>query len=108
MSKEEILAEFEIDFKSPGSKYGEYLYQDVIKRAKDLILKDRLGVIEACKYWFSLRKEPYTMLAVDLANNLHITELKPELENLKKNIASGKIFLPYYAEGVDKALNAIS
>jgi hypothetical protein len=48
------------------------------------------------------------MLAVDLANNLHITELKPELENLKKNIASGKIFLPYYAEGVDKALNAIS
>ena len=48
------------------------------------------------------------MLAVDLAKNLNITELKPELENLKKDIASGKIFLPYYVEWVDKALNAIS
>lgn len=58
--------------------------------------------------WFSLGEEPYTMLAVDLVENLKIKELKPELETLKKDIESGKIFLPYYNEWVDKALKAIS
>jgi len=109
MSRDEVLAEFDIEFeKAVSDKGGEYLYADINKRAKRLILIDRPGVIAACKYWFSLRKEPHTMLAVDLAGNLKIRELKPELETLRKDIESGKAFLPYYNEWVDKALKAIS
>lgn len=109
MSMDEILAKFEIDFeKALPDKGGEYLYADINKRAKELIIIDRLGVIQTCKYWFSLRKEPYTMLAVSLVENLKIRELKPDLEALRKDIESGKAFLPYYNEWIEKALNAIN
>lgn len=109
MSRDEVLAEFEIDFeKSISDKGGEYLYADINKRAKKLILVDRMGVVETSRYWFSLRKEPYTMLAVDLIEKLQIKELKPELEILRKEIESGKVFLPYYNEWVDKALSALA
>ena len=48
------------------------------------------------------------MLAVYLAREFQIYELKPELENLRKDIVSRKSFLPYYVEWVDKALKAIN
>lgn len=109
ISKDEILAEFGIDFeKALNDKGGEYLYADINKRAKKLIFSDRNGIIDVCKYWISLREEPYTLLAVDVIMNLKIVELRPELEYLKKDIESEKSFRPYYNELVDNALNAIS
>ena len=84
------------------------MYDLIIKRAKHLILEDRFGVIGVLKEWLSLRKDPITMIAVNLTTDLIIPELKPDLEILRKEIASGKVFLPYYNEWVDKALKAIS
>jgi hypothetical protein len=40
--------------------------------------------------------------------DLKIKELKPDLEVLRKEIESGKVFLPYYNELVDNALSALS
>ncbi len=108
MSKDKVLEEFETDFTDPGSHYsGEYLYEHIVRRAKYLIKEDREGVIEACRYWFSLRKEPHTMLAVYITKDLIIKELKPDLEKLKHDIESGKVFLLYYKRWVDEALAAI-
>lgn len=109
MPKDEVLAEFNIDFADPMSeKSGEYLYDHVLRRAKRLIVEDYTGVIEVLRYWLSLRKEPHTMLAVRVARDLVVTELKPELENLRQDIESGKTFLPYYKRWVDQALAAIN
>jgi hypothetical protein len=47
------------------------------------------------------------MIAVALVNDLVISELKPELTNLKQDIESDKVFLPYYLKAVDRALKAI-
>jgi hypothetical protein len=109
MSRKDVLAEFEADFKkAEPDKNGEYLSADLKKRAKRLIITDRSGVIEACKYWISLRQEPYALLAVSLVMDLGIKELKSDLVHLRKDIESGKVFKPYYNELVDKALKAIS
>lgn len=108
MSKEEILEEFETDFTNPrAEKDGEYFHEIVLLRARRLILKDRGGMIEALRYWISLRKGPHTMLAVYIVEKLGISELKSELEVLKKDIASHKVFLPWYEREVDRALEAI-
>jgi hypothetical protein len=109
MSKEEVLAEFDIDLKDPVSlKDGEYLYEQILVRAKRTIINDRIGMVEVLRYWLSLRKALYTMMAVDLIKDLVISELKPELNILMEDIESGKVFLPYYKQWVDRALKAIS
>jgi hypothetical protein len=109
MSKETILMEFEIDVSDPSSqKDGNSLYYLILKRTKRLIIGDRLGVLNALRYWFSLRSDPFTLIAVNLVQDLQITELKPELKKLRKEIESGKAFLPYYNEWVERALKAIT
>ena len=60
------------------------------------------------RYWLRLREEGLTVTAVILIWNAVIPELKPDLECLKKEIESGKLFHPSYIYLVDKALEAIS
>jgi hypothetical protein len=109
MPKEDILAEFEVDFiRSIPDKNGEYLAVDLKKHAKRLAIKDRSGVIEACKYWIELRQEPYTLLAIIIVMDLVLKELKPELTDLRGDINSGRSFKPYYNELIDNALKVIS
>jgi hypothetical protein len=109
VTKEEVLAAFDIDFKDPESqKDGPYLFEHILRRTKGLIISDRAGTIEALKYWLSLRKEPQTMMAVNIANNLALRELTPELITLGRDIESGSVFLPYYKGWVERALKAIS
>ena len=108
MSKEEVLAELNIDLEnSKDDKGGEYFYIDVTKRLRRLIISDRPGVVEALRYWLRLRQADLTDIAVDLVRDFAIRELKSELETLKKEIESGKVFHPSYVEGVDEALEAM-
>ena len=109
MSRDEVLEEFEIDFADPESKYsGNSLYERVLKRAKQLVPRDREGLIEACRYWLSMRKLPHTWIGTILAKDLVIRELKPDLENLREDIESGKVFKLHDIRWVDKAIAAIS
>jgi hypothetical protein len=108
MSKEEVLAEYDIDLKQfENDKDGSFVNQALLTRTKRLILKDRLGVVEALRYWLSLRADGLTMTAVDLIGYVNIPELKPDLECLKKEIESGKTFLPDYNYWVDRSLKSI-
>jgi hypothetical protein len=109
MSKEEVLAAFEADFENTVTdKDSEYLTMELKKSARRLVVTDRSGVIDACRYWIYLKREPFTLLAVVIIMDLALKELKPELIVLKKDIQSGKLFKTYYNELVDNALNAVT
>lgn len=107
MSKEDVLSAFQTDFNNPGSlKSGEYLEEQIVKRARWLFPKDPSGVIEALREWLLNRQEPHTMLAVTVIEELAIVQLRNELLSLKDDIVQGKIFMPFYVDDVDKALKA--
>jgi len=73
MSKEDILVMFQTDFDNPASfKSGEYLREYIFKRAKNIILTDRNGLVDALNEWIKSRTEPRTMLAVYLARELRM------------------------------------
>jgi hypothetical protein len=109
MSKEEVLAEFDRDITNQGYKPdGNIIYRIIFQHAAQLILTDRLGVIDALRYWLLLRDDPFTVFAINLIQDLVIKELKPDLEKLRNDIESRNTLLPYYNEWVDRALKAIS
>lgn len=87
---------------------GESTTQDIKRTAKALSLQDRPGIVEALRYWLNLRHEGLTMVAVSVIGDTHIPELKPDIERLKADIQSGKVFHPSYNHLVDLALKAIT
>jgi len=108
MTKEDVLAQFDLDIQRMEPKMGESTTEDLKKTVKRLIINDRLGVIEALRYWLRLRDVGLTLTAVILIWDAVIPELKPDVICLKKEIESGKIFHSSYLYLVDKALEVIS
>lgn len=108
MTKEEVLAAFELDIQNEDPRMSESTTEDIKKTAKRLIIQDCSGVIEALRYWLSLRDIGLTMVAVAVIDNVCIPELKPDLERLRAEIESGKVFHPSYNYLVDLALKTIS
>ena len=87
---------------------GDSTIEDIKKTAKTLITKDRAGVIEVLRYWLRLRDIGLTITALAVILYVYIPELKPDVECLRVDIESGKVFHPSYLDLVDKALKAIS
>jgi hypothetical protein len=108
MTKEEVLAAFELDIQKGDPRMGDSTIEDIKKTAKTLIIKDRSGVIEALRYWLRLRDSGLTMTAVSIIADIYIPELKPDLECLRADIESGKVFHPSYNYLVDLALKNIN
>jgi hypothetical protein len=109
MTKEDVLAAFERDIQRGDPKVGESTTQDIKKTAKKLITEDRSGVIEALRYWLNLRHIGLTATALAvIADMKNIPELKPDVECLKAEIESGKVFHTSYLDLVELALKKIS
>lgn len=108
MTKEQVLAAFERDIQNGDPKMGDSTTEDIKKTAKILVTKDRVGVIEALRYWLNLRDIGLTVTAVAVIANIYIPELKPDLERLKSDIESGKVFHPSYLDFIDFTLKNIS
>jgi hypothetical protein len=109
MSKEEVLEELDALLnKYENDKDGMYVQHLLLDLTKELIIKDRPGVVGALRHWLNLREGGLTVAAMNLIADINIPELKPELECLRKEIESRKIFLPDYVYWVDRALKAIS
>lgn len=83
------------------------MYERILNRAKRLIVSDRSGVVAALRYWLSLRHVSFTVIAIWVIEELKLIELKPELLALRNDIESGKAFLPYYVDWVDRAIKVI-
>lgn len=104
-NKKNILKAFETDLSDPGSiKSGEYLEEHILMNARRFLIEDRQALIEVLQHWLSLRSEPKTMLAVVVTRELKLIELKSQLEELKKEVQAGKVFLPFYADSINEAL----
>jgi hypothetical protein len=106
VTKEGVLAEFELDINNGDPRMGDQTIEDIKNTAKTLIIKDRGGVIEALRYWLNLRDWGLTPIALNVITAVRIPELKPDLESLKVDIESGKALRPYLVYLVDLALKS--
>lgn len=91
----------------PSRASGEDLYEYINKLAIKLILKSRPEFIVVMIHWIQLRSEPKTMLAVDIAGNNQLGELRGSIEELLKDVNEGKAFKPFYEKPITKALERI-
>jgi len=108
MSKNSILAELRSALNDPGAqKSGEYLQEHVARQLRRSIGHDRLGVVQALESWLETREEPQTMLAVRMAAEFEIQELRQPIEQLAREIETGDAFLPYYKRWTDEALEKL-
>lgn len=108
MSKESTLKILENDISDPSSyKSGEYLEELAFRDLCENMNNDREGIVGALQEWIQVKAEPRTMLAVRLAKNLGIIELIPQLQELRKEIDNGKVFLRFYLRYVDEALTVL-
>ncbi len=108
MTKAQIMNLFETDFTNPGSyKSGEYLEEHVLIRAKRIVRNDRPNLIEVLREWLALRTEPKTMLAVVVARELRLTELKQDLANLSTEINTKKTFPAFYCDEIDDTVSVL-
>ena len=60
------------------------------------------------KVWLSVRDEPKTMLAVTVAKELQLSELRLDIELLREEIQLGEAFMPFYLRWVDEALASLN
>lgn len=96
MTKEDVLSILETDISDPGSyKSGEYLEEHILKHARQIVNMDRSSLIEVLREWLNLRCEPRTMLAVTIARQLGLREIRSDIEFLRKDILEKKVF-PFF------------
>src|SRR5262245_16747475 len=108
MSKDDILTALETDMNDPGAyKSGEYLEEHVLMHARYFLSADRSGLIEALREWLNLRSEPRTMLSVKIAQEVGLKEMISDIEALRREIDSGKIFPRFCLHDIDNALNSL-
>lgn len=108
MDKEKIRYLFETDFSNPGAyKSGEYLREIFLIRSKNIINEDRENLVDVLIDWIDSRTEPKTMLAVYLADELNIFELKNYVMALKKDIIKNNVFPRDYVIKIDRILKKL-
>ena len=108
MTKQDVLNQFATDFNDPGSeKSGEYLETHVLDRARQIVSDDRPGLMDVMRDWMEPRRYPHTLLAVAVARELRLTEMRAELEQLSGDVDAGKALRPHDRAVVDEALAAL-
>lgn len=91
----------------PSRASGEQGYEYINKIAARYVQSERPMLVAALTEWLLLRSEPKTMLAVDIAGKLHLTELRPALEKLLVDVEQGKAFKPFYARPIKAVLAVV-
>lgn len=91
----------------PSRASGEQGYEYINKIAARYVTSERQKLVAALSTWLHLRSEPKTMIAVDVAGKLRLSELRSELEKLLVDVEQGKAFLPFYARPIKAALALI-
>lgn len=91
----------------PPRSSGEDFYGFMIKLVGDAVAEERAALVGALTTWLRMRKEPKTMVAVEIAAVYHLHELRQEIERLLGDVKSGVSFKPYYARGIIEALARI-
>ena len=79
---------------SPIPDSGEQSYRYLRSRVERVVNERREELIGGLRVWLSLRSEPKTMLAADLAADFHLTELRPDLFRLLEDVQAGRTNFP--------------
>lgn len=91
----------------PTKASGEQLYERIGKIAACYAKAERSELIAALADWLQLRSEPKTMIALDIAGKLQLTELRPQIERLLSDVEKGQAFMPFYARPIKAVLTRI-
>jgi len=107
MTKQEIIEWLEGEIQGyPPRATGNECGQFVTRLAGRVLESDRLALVEAMREWITQRGER-TLLAMNIAADLKLRELKPDIERLLEDVRAGKAFWPYYEEFIVPALRRI-
>lgn len=87
---------------------GEDLFRDVLDLARRIIAGDREGLVEALDAWLKQRSSPRTQIAMEIAGQLKLTEVRSELERFREDVLSGKHGPRRDPWLIDKAIQAMS
>lgn len=98
MAKSDVLSALQADLENPGAlKSGEFLQEHVLRTARRaLAAGDHDGLVAALRDWLSLRQEPQTMLAVNVAKEERLRELAPDVQALRTDVQAGRFFPSFY------------
>jgi len=107
MTKQEILDWLEGEVQGyPERATGNECEDFIVRLASRVVQSDRKELVAAMQYWIGERGKR-TLLAVRIAAEHKLHELKPEVERLLADVRSGKAFSPYYEEFITPALKRI-
>ena len=80
---------------SPAPDSSEASYRHLQFHVERIVNSQREPLVSALRNWLSLRSEPKTMVAADLAADFHLSELRPDLFKLLDDIEGGRTkFVP--------------
>lgn len=91
----------------PAQASGEELYDHITRIAGRYATEERGLLVKAVAKWLALRSEPRTMLAVQIAVNEELTEIRPLILELLRDVQDRKAFLPFYAKPIQMALTKL-
>jgi hypothetical protein len=103
------LSLFEAELRGhPDRDSAVDLYRHMLDLAQRTDANDHEGLVGALDAWLKQRSEPRTMIAVDIAGKLKLTELQEELGRLLDDVCANKAFLPHYTRWINEAIQAMS
>jgi hypothetical protein len=107
MTKQEIIEWLDGEVQGyPERATGNECGQFVTRLASRVIESDRIELVQAMREWITQRGKR-TLLAINIAADLKLRELKPDIERLLEDVRASRAFSPYYEEFITPALKRI-
>jgi hypothetical protein len=107
MTKQEILEWLEGEVQGyPDRATGNECGQFITRLASRVVESDRCALVEAMREWI-VQRGNRTLLAMNIATDLKLRELKPDIERLLEDVRANTAFSPYYEEFITPALKRI-
>ena len=107
MTKAEILKWLEGEVQGyPERATGNECEDFIVRLAGRVVQSDRREFVEAMRRWV-VEHGNRTLLAVRIAGEHKLRELKPDVERLLEDVRAGRAFSPYYEDLITRALKQI-
>jgi len=107
MTKQEILKWLEGEVQGyPERATGNECEDFVVGTAGRVVQSDRQELVEAMRHWI-IERGNRTLLAVRIAAEYKLRELKPDIERLLEDVRTDRSFSPFYEEFITPALKRI-
>lgn len=107
MTEQEIRTWLEGEIRNyPERATGNACGDFIVRLAGRVVESHRQQLLEAMRSWISERSG-WTLLAVRMASEHQLRELKPDIERLLEDVRAHRVFSRYYEEFITAALARI-